>query len=87
MRRQKEPGAKPGGQGKGDDLYHLHSVPTKLTGKAKREILKALNADTLPPPDVIHLLLYRTIGETTESASPAAGEEDAGQCRVLGFES
>ncbi len=65
MRRQKEPGAKPGGQGKGDDLYPLQPVPTKLTGKAKREILKALNADTLPPPDVIHLLLYRKTGGTT----------------------
>ncbi len=47
---------------------------TKLTGKAKREILKALNADTFPPPDVIHLLLYRKAGGTTGSASPAAEE-------------
>lgn len=49
-------------------------MPTKLTGKAKREILKALNADTLPPPDYIHLLLYRKTGGTTGSASPAVQE-------------
>ncbi len=76
MRRQKEPGAKPGGQGKREgrlrgetvgraDAEPVQPVPTKLTGKAKREILKALNAETLPPPEVIHLLLYRKAGGTT----------------------
>jgi hypothetical protein len=82
VRRQKEPGTKPGGQGKGegrqrgkpvgradaDNSRPVQPVPTKLTGKAKRQILKALNADTLPPPDYIHLLLYR------KAASKAAEE-------------
>ncbi|HXF91657.1 MAG TPA: hypothetical protein VNK46_02780 [Nitrospiraceae bacterium] len=53
------------GRAEADDNRPVQPVPAKLTGKAKREILKALNADTLPPPDVIHLLLYRKAEGTT----------------------
>ncbi len=89
MRRQKEPGTKPGGQGKGegkergktvgradvDDSRPVQPLPTKLTGKAKREILKALNAETLPPPDVIYLLLYWKVGVAMGTAPPSAQEK------------
>ncbi|MEW6245587.1 MAG: hypothetical protein AB1555_02630 [Nitrospirota bacterium] len=63
------------GRADADDSRPVQPVPTKLTGKAKREILKALNADTLPPPDVIHLLLYRKTGGTTGTAVPSAQEK------------